>query len=293
MQQVKNITPFFISLSIHMLFLYALTYQATFKPKKLEIITVDLNSLFPKEKPRIISPSDKNNNIAPKNNVKLSDKDNTVKKETIKRGTNTPGSKAPTKAATKPVEKKRSEPSENESFNTKPSSTTKDKIPVAEKQIASNLNSILGSSGVQDFAPDIRDGELTLLNTKASKYAVFVRRVATAVFNKLKALAWSGMDYTEVKKIGGFNEYKAILDKQGKLLKVVKNDSSKSILFDSTLEKAIEISAHDPNPPVSAIASDGNYHFIFQAKMFTRLAPGGRNRAPRESRWLIMRAGLE
>ena len=44
-----------------------------------------------------------------------------------------------------------------------------------------------GNSGSTDYLPNLPDGDITLLNTKADHFAVFVRRVAARVFAALRS----------------------------------------------------------------------------------------------------------
>lgn len=154
--------------------------------------------------------------------------------------------------------------------------------------IEDNLAAALGSAGVQDMISGVKEGELTLLNTKASKYAVFVRRIATQVFNELKTQAWKRISYSEIKSIQKFNEFIVKLDKNGKLLSISPSDTSGSINFDNILNDSLKLRANDPHPVESAISPDGTYTFIFQSNISSNIYGGGRNEAPTERRYLIM-----
>ena len=141
--------------------------------------------------------------------------------------------------------------------------------------------------GVSDMLFQVPDGEITVLNEKADQFAVFVRRVANQVFGVLKRSSWGNLPASEVDSIQEFAKVRAILSPQGKFLSVELLDRSGSSLFDSLLKDAAAKGASDQNPPREAVASDGNYHFLFLARTWSRRAPSG------EQRWLILGTGLE
>jgi TonB family protein len=146
----------------------------------------------------------------------------------------------------------------------------------------------LSRYGSSAHLPNIPDGQLTLLNAKADRHAVFVRRVALQVFGKLKQLGWTNLSGGEINRIHGFAVVEAIMSPQGKLLGATVQDSSGLRKFDSTMLEAGEHGTWDQNPPESAKAADGNIHFIFKAKSWSvRYGDTGR-----EKRWLLMATGL-
>jgi hypothetical protein len=152
----------------------------------------------------------------------------------------------------------------------------------------------VGSSGVPDFIPGIRDGDITLLNAKADKFAVFVRRVAIQVFNYIKQMEWQNLSAEQIASIATSNIVVAVLDRSGKLTSVRLTRASGSGPFDQMLEMAVNKGAHDPNPPLEALAADGNFRFIFMAKSWTRMvAVGPRGGRGGEQRWLMLQTGLE
>ncbi len=150
----------------------------------------------------------------------------------------------------------------------------------------------VGNAGVPDYLPNLPDGDLTLLNAKADRFAVFVRRVATQVFANLRGSGWASLSMADVDRIGDFVDVRAILSPEGKLLRVVLESGSGSSRFDDTVKKAVETGARDPNPPKGAEATDGNIHFIFKARSWAQFA-AARNGAPSERRWLLLGTGLE
>lgn len=153
--------------------------------------------------------------------------------------------------------------------------------------------SFMGSEGTQDFLPNLPDGDITLLNTKANQFAVFVRRVATQVFSQIRLQGWDYLQSGDIASIENFSTVRAILSPKGKLLKVTIEGNSGSARFDDVILKAAQVGALDPNPPKGAEAADGNIYFVFKAKSWSQGAVNGRNGAPYERRWLLLSTGLE
>ncbi|GBD27776.1 hypothetical protein HRbin30_03132 [bacterium HR30] len=119
--------------------------------------------------------------------------------------------------------------------------------------------------GTADFLPGIREGNITLLNTKAERFAPFVRRVATRVFQHLDIRlrqtaragnASAGREYAVVE---------AIMDRQGRLVRarVVERQSTSTFGADRVLLSVTTPETFfDANPPAGAEGSDGNIHFL-------------------------------
>ena len=152
---------------------------------------------------------------------------------------------------------------------------------------------IIGFNGTSDYLPDIPDGDITLLNAKADKYAVFVRRVATQVFNQLRQSGWDTLQARDIQGIRGYAVVRAVLSPQGRLLSVELISSCDSARFDEALRQSVKTGARDPNPPADAIASDGNFRFIFMAKSWVRAHSDPRSGMLGEQRWLLLKSGLE
>lgn len=153
-----------------------------------------------------------------------------------------------------------------------------------------------GVEGTQDFLPNLPDGDITLLNTKANQFAVFVRRVATQVFGQLRITGWEQLLASDIQKISNASNgsvVRAILSTSGELLNVILEEPSGSPRFDQALIEAAKRGAKDPNPPKAAIAPDGNIHFIFQAKSWVRYQPSPQTGSLSERRWLLLSTGLE
>lgn len=151
----------------------------------------------------------------------------------------------------------------------------------------------LGERGSADHLPNLPDGDITLLNTKANKFAVFVRRVATQVFSQLRSSGWQNLSASDVHSISDFSVVRAVLSKQGELLSVRLEKPSGSRSFDLVLRGAVNIGAGDPHPPAEAAAADGNIHFLFYSKSWTRMGSSGRRGGVSEKRWLLLATGLE
>lgn len=152
---------------------------------------------------------------------------------------------------------------------------------------------ILGIRGSNDYLPNLPDGDLTLLNTKATQYAVFVRRVATQVFGQMRRSGWESLQSSDIMKIDSYSTVHAILNQKGDLISAKIEVSSGSPRFDDVLLAAVKYGARDPNPPEGAKAHDGLYHFIFKSQSWSRMAHNARNGAPLERRWLLLATGLE
>lgn len=150
-----------------------------------------------------------------------------------------------------------------------------------------------GSAGTVDYLPDLPDGDVTLLNAKANTFAVFVRRVALAVFAELQSSGWSQLSSSDIKRMNGATEVRAVLSLEGKLLKVEVRQSSGSAPFDKILASAVQKAAKDPNPPKAAAADDGNIRFIFQAQSWSEVVLNNKTGFPIERRWLLLGTGLE
>ena len=144
-------------------------------------------------------------------------------------------------------------------------------------------------SGSPDFVPNIPDGEMTLLNTKADKFAVFVRRVGAQVFGLLRRNNWQRMSAQEIRRIEDFSTVEAVLSPKGEFLSVKILDSSGSVAFDGVLKSAAQGGSWDQNPPKGATADDGNIHFLFKSRVWAR--PGGPD-GMTERRWLLLATGL-
>ncbi len=146
-----------------------------------------------------------------------------------------------------------------------------------------------GRGGTMDFLPNVRDGDVTMLNTKADQFAPFVRRVAVRVFQDFVILVRRSYD-----RGGQAAEesavIEAVMDKKGQLLAINTKQRSGSSAFstDRNLEAACREGFFDRNPPSGAEADDGKIHFVFDARLTLTFDASGR----RVPAWVMMGAGL-
>lgn len=144
-------------------------------------------------------------------------------------------------------------------------------------------------AGNSDFLPDVRDGEVTLLNAKADRFAVFVRRVALQVFGNIRRDHWQELPRREIMSVQSFVTVEAVLSQAGKLLSTEIRESSGNASFDRLVRSAVTEGAWDKNPPTASIAADGNIHFIFKSRVWSSGFSGERQQ---ERRWLLLSTGL-
>ncbi|HYD47055.1 MAG TPA: hypothetical protein VEB21_01840, partial [Terriglobales bacterium] len=126
-------------------------------------------------------------------------------------------------------------------------------------------DAISSRPGVAAYLPTVKEGDITLLNTKASQFAPFVRRVAARVFQHLEialrqtassTIAGSGREYAEVE---------AVMSPSGeRITAILRSRKSETQL---AAHRVLLSSANadvffDRNPPPAAIAADGNIHFL-------------------------------
>ena len=121
-------------------------------------------------------------------------------------------------------------------------------------------------------ARNLPDGDITLLNAKADKFAVFVRRVATQVFSQLRLSGWEHLNASDLAGLTGFSTVVAVMDKQGHFVSAAIEAGSGSGRFDAVLLQASRNGTRDGNPPAEAAATDGNIRFVFKSKSWSRLA---------------------
>jgi TonB family protein len=149
-----------------------------------------------------------------------------------------------------------------------------------------------GPLGTPDYLPNLPDGDLTLLNAKANKYAVFVRRVALQVFGEMQRSGWQRLSMKDLQLLTSSTMVEAVLSLEGKLLSVSIREVSGNPRYDESLKQAVKTAARDPHPPASAVAEDGNIHLIFSSRTWVEAGVNGRTQAPMERRWLLLATGL-
>lgn len=140
----------------------------------------------------------------------------------------------------------------------------RDLIAMAPPPVESFLN-LPGPVGTPDFLPDIQRGNLTLLNTKANRFAPFVRRVAMRVFQHLIIYQRKQLNLDEVIAAHDMVTVQAKLDTHGNLKKLLIQTRSGSHAVDDSLLKACTQGAWDENPPPEAVSEDGYINFMFRS----------------------------
>ena len=146
------------------------------------------------------------------------------------------------------------------------------------------------STGVSNYLPELPDGDLTLLNAKAHKYAVFIQRVALRVFAALRRTGWTTLPMQSINAIQREAIVLVSMSKEGKIIKIETSQTSGSSSFDSSLAQAAQ-SATDPNPPANAGDASGNITLEFHARTWARIEAGARS-GLRERRWLYLGTGM-
>ncbi len=150
--------------------------------------------------------------------------------------------------------------------------------------------------GISDYLPDIREGNVTLLNTKAERFAPFVRRVATRIFQHMsirlnqsarRALAGSGHDTAVVE---------AIMNRQGRMVsaRVVEQQIQTSLGVDRELLGSTRPETFfDSNPPDGAEGNDGNIHFILVIDLNVQSGIDPRTNRPVSGYYGVIGVGLD
>lgn len=361
----ENKLPYLIygtifSLLVHTGVLFILFSPPSKPPKPLKVLNVDISQIkfndnkeispknlankkelkeeqsigLDKIKNQIVDDSDIVNNKVPKKTELLSSKNNTVKKEQIKRGdglvnnlnnnsiTNSDLKKSYLNKNNKKVRprnaKKLLSLKLDESTLLRDFASDETKDSVSDNNFNNNFNNNVNnndsfnnlvnyepfsrpygsdakftrSAGSSMYLPNIQDGDMTLLNTKAEYFAVFVRRVATRVFSKLRQSGWESLSRHDINIINSYAKIEAKMSKSGDIISLDLISSSGSVNFDNVLKNAIKTSAKDSNPPKNAVLQDGFIYFIFQAKSWSRNGVS-QNGTIGEQRWLLLSTGLK
>jgi len=271
---------------------------------------------LPLPEQQIVSPSEGGEEKPPENTRFLSDRDSTVKEQSIRRGEPAPGSEH----KPKPVQKvERSGGSVKEK-----ASAVRERVASAPTEMASvrklpGLSELLPSAsqlasegmgkeekpkapaegepgeradllkygdawhaattrpGALDFLPDVREGDITLLNTKAELFSPFVRRVALRVFGHLVILLRRDLEQVATSN-REWVTIEALMSKGGDLLslQLKERSTSSSMNLDRSLQRACHEGFFDRNPPGGAEAADGNIHFLLHTRVTTVAGPDGR-----------------
>ena len=122
----------------------------------------------------------------------------------------------------------------------------------------------IGPPGENQFLPGVKEGELTLLNTKSFTYASFVRRVAYRIFDQfILYIRNTSFRPDDITQINGFAYVEAVMDTKGNLVGMKLRQPSGSEKWDKLAQDACRAGAWDGNPPKGAESADGYIHFIF------------------------------
>ncbi len=162
---------------------------------------------------------------------------------------------------------------EEEAQRTPPSGN--ELLAMAPPPARENFLTMPGPRGTLDYLPDVRKGNLTFLNTKASRFAPFVRRVAQRVFQHLLIRQRRNLQVDDVVAARNYVQLQAKLDDKGILRGVTLHTRSGSYAVDESLLDACQQGAWDENPPPEAKSEDGFYHFIFRSRINARFDATG------------------
>jgi outer membrane biosynthesis protein TonB len=121
-----------------------------------------------------------------------------------------------------------------------------------------------GERGTPDYLPDVRQGNFTLLNTKADRFAPFVRRVGLRVFQTF-SMEFKQQIYAGNVPQGRDNvEVEAVMSADGHRIEVYLKQRSGNLSSDRVLLGTLNDQIFfDQNPPAKAVAEDGKIHFVF------------------------------
>ena len=147
-------------------------------------------------------------------------------------------------------------------------------LAMAPPPARENFLTMPGPRGTLDHLPDVRKGNLTFLNTKASRFAPFVRRVAQRVFQNL-LIEQRSLDIEQVLAAQKFVQIGAKLDGGGTLKGLTIHTGSGSYAVDESLLAASRVGAWDENPPPEAVSDDGHYHFVFRSEINAQFDASG------------------
>jgi hypothetical protein len=248
----------------------------------------------------IVSPSDIRESKEIPKTSQLSDKSTIVKKEQLKRGVTPDSPSAITSSTRKTTEVKNQfeniflDPSALAKSSNTVEEVLSDKISeeqVKNKEESSSdrIQKFIGmSSGNSDYLPHVPDGDITMLNAKADRFAVFVRRVALQVFSSLRTSDWT--DHPVFQKNISIDEVtiRAIMDRDGTFISATIISGSNQPSFDQIVLRSVKKGAWDKNPPEAALTEDGKIKFIFKSKAWVRSSSSMHSR-----RWILLGTGLE
>ncbi len=107
---------------------------------------------------------------------------------------------------------------------------------------------LAGLRGTYDNLPSVAAGKLTFLNTKADRFAPFVRRVGTRVFENLLIEQRKRLNANEILAARNSTTVRVLLSPEGKLkdIEIVERSGSQSM--DGTLLEALRAAPLTPTP---------------------------------------------
>ena len=266
-------------------------------------------------KAQIVSPPDAGKEEPPKETRFLSDRDVTVERQTIRRGEGSadqtaeaPKARVEAKASRGGAAKRQTEPSTagappapppqvgaipgleellpkagqlaregyGETGESGDTATTESEKPERRDVLRFADAGRPGRRGTLDFIPDVQEGDITLLNTKAERFAPFVRRVAQRVFQTQVISLRRDLPHAAISAQESVT-VEAIMNRRGNLVSVQITDrsSTASTGLDRHLQRACHQAFFDLNPPAGAEAADGNIHFLFRTQIEVFVAPNG------------------
>jgi len=149
-----------------------------------------------------------------------------------------------------------------------------------------------GQRGTPDYLPDVKQGDFTLLNTKADRFAPFVRRVGLRVFQSF-SMEFKNLIYQGNVPQGRDNvEVEAVMSPDGKRLDVYLKQRNGNLSSDRVLLGTLNDHIFfDQNPPSQAIAEDGRIHFVFALNAQVWYARDENGRVQPGAHW-VFGAGL-
>jgi hypothetical protein len=148
-----------------------------------------------------------------------------------------------------------------------------------------------GRRGAPDYLPNVREGNLTMLNAKADRFAPFVRRVGLRVFQGF-SMEFKSQILSGAVPAGKDNvQVEAVMSRDGKRTDVYLRQHNGDLSADRVLLGNLNDKIFfDENPPAEAVAADGRIHFVFALDAVVSYGDrsGGRQRG---AQW-VMGAGL-
>jgi len=170
----------------------------------------------------------------------------------------------------------RGEDPANRSDPARPARSNRDLLPGRRLRFSTGRGSAA-------LLPNVRDGDVTLLNTKAHEFAPFVRRVATRVFQHLQIQL---LDAARSQSAGSGEEHglvRATMSADGRFLHATLVDARSDTRLSAPrvlLNVVGPRTFFDDNPPPGALADDGLIHFdlTIHLRVWSEQYPDGSGR---------------